>query len=112
MFHVLCGIAAACTVSGQPAEVVKATTVTQSPTQSPQPIVKEQRATKHHRRVVPNPPLYVYQGEGCDKYNCIGPSTAFRLPNEIPYPYYEQQYRKLPPAYVMPPRYIPPSSEK
>jgi hypothetical protein len=108
MFHVLCGIAAACTASGQSAEALAQTTVALSPP----PVVKvEQRVTKPRRRVR-NPPLYVYEGQGCDKYNCIGPNTAFRLPNEIPYPYYEQQYRKLPPEYVMPPRYIPPSSEK
>ena len=89
MFLSLCGIAVACSVTAPPAQV--ATTIIPSP---PRVVEVEQRTlTKpRQRRVIRNPPRYLYQDHGCAEYNCIGPQTTFRLPDEIPYSYYEQQY--------------------
>lgn len=97
MFQSLCGIAVACTVSGQPAEVLDPATAAQSP---PRVVEVEQRVVikPRHRGVVRNPPAYLYQDNqenGCEAYNCIGPRTDFRLPDEVPYSYYEQQYSRL-----------------
>lgn len=73
MFQALCGVAVACAVAGQPAE----------PVQPP---------------AVQRPPAYLDQDNGCEAYNCIGPRTAFRLPDEVPYADYERQYFRPPPG--------------
>jgi hypothetical protein len=97
MFQSLCGIAVACTVTGQPAKVVEASTAIQSP---PRIVEVEQRVVTEPRQrgVVRNPPVYPDQDNRCEQYNCVGPRTDFRLPDEVPYPYYEQQYTRLPPG--------------
>jgi hypothetical protein len=97
LLHALCGIAAACTVASQPARVAEPTAALQSP---PQLIAVEQRTVvtrPRHKSAARNPPARLYrrtlnQETGCDVYNCVGPRTDFRLPNEIPYPEYEQQF--------------------
>jgi hypothetical protein len=69
MFQSLCGVAVACAVTGQLAEAVEPTPPIQTP-----------------------PPVFLDQNNGCAVYNCIGPTTTFRLPDEVPYTDYEQQY--------------------
>jgi hypothetical protein len=100
MLHALCGIAAACTVAGQPARVLGPTTALQSP---PRVIEAAQQVATppRQRRAVRNPPAYLDQRNldqdtDCEAYNCIGPRTDFRLPDEIPYSEYEQQYTGRP----------------
>ena len=105
MLQSLCGIAVACTVTGQPVAVAASTTVIQSP---PRVVEVGQRVATNPRQraAVRTPPAYLYQDNdqdnGCEKYNCIGPQTAFRLPDEVPYPYYEQQYTRPQAAYSPP----------
>ena len=100
----LCGIAAACTVAGQPAGVATPTSAIQSPPRLVEVQVQQQVVPQpRHRRSRRNPHAYLYQrnleqDSGCAQYNCIGPRTDFRLPNEIPYPQYEQQYTGRPSA--------------
>jgi len=102
MFPSLCGLALACTVSGQSAQVMGPPAAIRSP---PRVVEVSQRVvTKPRQRsAVRNPPAYLYQDQdnGCEEYNCIGPPTAFRLPDEVPYSYYEQQYSR--PRSITPP---------
>jgi hypothetical protein len=84
MFQALCGVALACAVTVQPAEALEPPMVAPPP---PPPMFAP-----------PPPPVFLDQDEGCEAYNCIGPRTAFRLPDEVPYFYYEQQYFGLPPG--------------
>lgn len=102
MLQALCAIAAACTVAGQPAGVVRPTSALQSPPRLVE-IQQQTVTTPRHRRAPRTPRIYLYQrnlgpNEGCEQYNCIGPRTDFRLPNEIPYPKYEQQFTGRPSA--------------
>jgi hypothetical protein len=101
MFHSLCGVAVACAVGGQTAAVVGPTTAVQSP---PRVVEVEQQGVMEPGQpgVVRSPAADLDQDNdqdsGCEEYNCIGPRTEFRLPDEVPYFYYEQQYRRLPPG--------------
>jgi hypothetical protein len=82
MFQALCGVAIACAVNVQPVQDLEPQMVAPPPP----PMV-----------VAPPPPaIYLDQGQGCEGYNCVGPMTPFRLPDEVPYFYYEQQYREPP----------------
>ena len=95
MLQALCGLAVACTVASQPAQVVASTTAFQSPPRVVE--VQEQTPVEPRRRAAgPNATGYADQDNSCEQYNCVGPRTAFRLPDEVPYADYEQQYRNRP----------------
>ena len=96
MFPSLCGLALACTITGPPAQAV-ATTAIQAPPRIVE-VAQQVMTRPRHRAVAQNPPVYLDQDQGCEQYNCIGPQTDFRLPNEIPYPEYERQFTGRPAA--------------